>query len=535
MEKKVEITDTTLRDGQQSPWAWMTYQQNIEYAKMIANAMRWWDHILEAWFPSASNTEWRIVNDIAKETSWIENSPKISSLSQLKEEQIEQTIKALEPAKSSGKGRIHTFFPVDPILMEASVWIQHSDHKKKNEIIEKVFKLCKLAKDEDMEVQFSPEGYSRMQNNWKNNFDFVTQLIKASIEWGARIINCPDTIWEASRFEEDYFINQIKRHNQIIQEAYGSMPITWSVHCHDDFWLAVANSKEALFDPESPVTQVEWTINWVGERAGNASIEEIVMIINHFGNKHWIYTEFDLKSLKKLSDFVATYMLPRQPHKAIVWDNASTHSSGIHVNAIEKDPTSYQPFDPKKVWSKITTLFGPSSGSNHAKKIIEKSGYSFPEEKRYELFHYIKDYWQEKRKGITDEELMEAFFEYIKPIKIQDIDYSKQHNKDGHTVSVFVEWDIFGEKTIENTIPSENSPLYALKAKLDEFVSWYDITNYQSHSEGKWADAVSVSNIEISNWWEYVWKWKDKDIEKSALKALIEAYNNAYIQQKYKK
>ncbi len=200
MSTQIYILDTTLRDGQQSPGAGMSYADNLHYSS-LAHKLK--IDILEAGFPSASNTDFKIVNQIAKDMAYIKSEMKISGLCQLREDQVHKTMEALAPSLAINRARIHIYVPVDPELMPVSLGNLAND---KPLIIETVHKLIKVMTSTGFEVEFSPEGYSRM----RDNFDFTTDVIRAAVDAGAGIINCPDTIGGASRYEgENYFVNKI--------------------------------------------------------------------------------------------------------------------------------------------------------------------------------------------------------------------------------------------------------------------------------------------------------------------------------------
>ncbi|MFI4955253.1 MAG: 2-isopropylmalate synthase, partial [Gammaproteobacteria bacterium] len=214
--------------------------------------------------------------------------------------------------------------------------------------------------------------------------------------------------------KEEYFVEKMKRHAQIIKEEFPDKEITWSAHCHNDFGLALENSMNSVL--YGPATQIEGCFNGIGERAGNVALEQCIMYIKHFGQLgcegRTFYTDVNTEMLQTISDFVNDNMLVRQPHWPITGDNAAKHTSGGHTNAILNNPLSYQAFDPKEVGKEISLLFGPLSGSNHAKSIIEKYGYTCAEEEKTAIAQYIKNHYAERRKGITDEELIHAYLQY---------------------------------------------------------------------------------------------------------------------------
>lgn len=524
-DKQIKIFDTTLRDGQQCPGAGMSFENNIEYARLACDLGI---DVLEAGFPSASALDFEIVNTIAKEYGSRPDAPIIAGLCQLREEQVIKTIDALSPAIAAKKARLHTYVPVDPGLMPASLGKRSED---KEQIIRDVFRFIKMASDAGMEVQFSPEGYSRMGEN----FDFVTDVIRAAIDAGATVINCPDTIGGAFAFEgEEYIVNRMKRHARIIACEYPKRDITWSIHCHNDFGLAVQNSLNAVFD--GPARQIEGCINGIGERAGNASLEQCIMVLKHFGDRTRdgkpFYTNIKTEKLQAISDFVNRYMLPRQPHWPVSGDNAAKHSSGGHTNAILKNPMAYQPFDPREIGKQVSFVFGPLSGGNHAKSIIETNGFVCEEHEKAEVAQFIKDKFHQRRKGITDEELMVAYFEYRQPIQIDRIDYSKSGSQS--QVQFFGSFN--GEPTVIHEEHSgRDSALAALKIIIEKWYGPFEVMSHRSHSDTAGADANSISTIVIVDETNQRFEGTgfDQDIEISAMRALVDAINRAYVTKTY--
>lgn len=399
-QKQVFLFDTTLRDGQQCPGAGMSFKHNLEYAHLAA---RLGIDVLEAGFAAASQTDYDIVSKIVEEIAPIEEGPMIASLCQLRKKQIETTIEVLEPGLKYHKSRLHTYLPVDPNLMEASL----GDYAhEKNKILMDVYTLVSMAAQTGLQVEFSPEGYSRMGEN----FDFTTDVIRAAVSAGATVINCPDTIGGASHREgKNYFVEHMKIHAAIISQEFPGKNIIWSAHCHNDLGLALENSMNAVFD--GPVTQIEGCINGIGERAGNVSLEQCIVYLKQFG-KGEIFCRANSEYIQPISDFVAQHMLTRQRHWPVTGENAACHTSGGHTNAILKNPMSYQPFDPREMGKEISFMFGPLSGGNHAKAVIEKQGYRCEENEKADIAQFIKSHYADRRKGITDEELIHAYLLY---------------------------------------------------------------------------------------------------------------------------
>ena len=405
-KQKIEIFDTTLRDGQQCPGAAMSLQKNLEYAELASELGV---DILEAGFPASSTNEFDVVYKICEIYAKLSAPPKVAALCQLRPEQFDVTIRSLEPLISKGCARLHTYLPVDPLLMISS--LGSNANSRKGEMVEKLYLHVKRVVAEGIEVQFSPEGYSRMSGN----FDFTTDLIRAAVAGGASVINCPDTVGGACRRQgTEFFVEHMKEHASIVAKEFPDKNIIWSVHCHNDLGLALDNTMAAVFD--GPATQVEGCINGIGERAGNVSIEQVCMYVQQFGDsKHVepkLWTSIKFSMIQEISDFVANNMLKRQAHWPICGDNAARHTSGGHTNAILKNPLIYQAFDPREIGKQIKLAFGPSSGGNHAKAIIEQHGYHCHDSEKAAVAQFIKSYYKHRYKGITDDELIHAFLAF---------------------------------------------------------------------------------------------------------------------------
>lgn len=523
--------DTTLRDGQQCPGAGMTKEQNIEYALLAADLGV---DTLEAGFPSASKRDFEIVHTIAEVLSQKERVPEIAALCQLRDEQIDKTMEALLPALSKQKALLHVYLPVSPELMKASL----GDKADKHALVRDTATFISRASRHGYIVEFSPEGYSRQ----KENFNFVTDVILAAVESGAQIINCPDTIGSGFAAQgEDYFVNLMNRHANIVREKFPKKNVIWSTHCHNDYGLAVQNSLNAVL--YGPATQIEGCINGIGERAGNAALESVVMIIDQYGALDALpkqyTTQIDIQKLQDISDFVKNHMLPRQPHWPITGDNASKHSSGGHTNAVLTDPLAYQPFDPRRIGNKISLVFGPLSGGNHAQSIIRERGYVCEDKEKAQIAQYVKNIYSDRRKGITDDELMLGYFSYRSPIQVNSFDYARTSSQ----VTLKLEGKLFDRQgKIEEHYIGKDSALAALKRLIDPYFPC-SIVSHRSESDREGIEAESISKIVIScNQLEssevikqFEGEGRDSDIEISALKALLDAVNKAYIYFTYKK
>lgn len=523
----IKIFDTTLRDGQQCPGAGMSFDNNIEYARLACDLRV---DVLEAGFPAASHLDFEIVKTIADEIIHFDYQPVVAALCQLREEQVVRTIEALAPLIPLHRARLHVYLAVDPELMPLSLG-KLSENKA--QIVSDLARLIKLSVDAGCEVEFSPEGYSRM----RENFDFTTELFRAAVQSGVSVINCPDTIGGACAIQgKEYFVEKMKEHAALMAKEFPDKNITWSTHCHNDFGLAVQNSINAAFN--GPARQIEGCINGTGERAGNAALEQCIMLIKQFGAsadpKNPFYTTIDISKLQAISDFVSKNMLPRQPHWPISGDNAAKHSSGGHTNAILHNPLAYQPFDPQTIGKKIDFSFGPFSGSNHAKSIIEGFGFVCNDSEKAEIAQFIKDSYSERRKGITEEELLHAYFQFRSPMRIEKIDYSK--TADGTKVKLHGQFfDSYGITEEEHS--GQDSVLDGVKELIESKFGAFKILHHESRSESIDNQSWSISHISIvgPNNAHYQGTGKDRDIKISAIRALLDAVNQAYIKAHFSK
>lgn len=511
--KKIVFFDTTLRDGQQSPGAWMSISDNVRYAQ---GAKKLGVDYLEAGFPSASWAEFERVQTIIAEIVDA-TSPVIVGLTQIRPHLVEKTIASLLPAAPYKKGRMHIYIPIDPKLAAVSIWTAHP-----KEFCEELYVSCKQATDAWLSVEFSLEGYSRMGEN----FDLGTELICAAIEWWATMINCPDTIGMGHRSQgEAYFVQHMRTHAARISELYPHKEIFRSTHNHNDIWTAVENSLYAV--TQWPATQIECTMNGVGERAGNASLEQLAIQIYLYGQQMGITHGLHMEYLQELSDLIAEKMLPRQPHRPVTWVNAARHTSWGHVNALLKDPSVYQPFDPKIVWKPgISLLFWLSSWGNHVKEIVEWAWYRCDKEKAAPCAQYLKDTYADRYKWISDEEVVAWFLAFVAPVQIREFNYSKLQGK----TSFSYVGRCFDHEDETVVVETADSALSVFHGILDHAFPGRNVVNYASKADTSSIHAHSVTDVTISDGVHlFHGQGIDADIEIAALQALAAAYNNAYI------
>lgn len=374
--EKVKIFDTTLRDGEQSAGASMSVEDKLLIARNL-DLMK--VDIIEAGFPYASKGDFDAVSKISKQT----RNSSVCGLARANFNDIDCAGKALKGAKNS---RIHTFISTSELHMKFKLKME------KEEVLEAIEKSIKRARRYTNDIEWSPEDASRTK------LDFLYKTIELAIKSGATTINIPDTVGYAIPQEFGKLISNIKNNVVNIDKA------TISVHCHNDLGLAVANSLSAIM---SGARQVECTINGIGERAGNAALEEIVMCLKTRKDLLLFYSEVDNKKISNISHLVSTITgFNVQPNKAIVGKNAFAHESGIHQDGMLKHSNTYEIITPESVGlSSSELVLGKHSGRHAFKVKLNDLGYKFNENKINDLFEKFKDL-ADKKKQIFDEDLL---------------------------------------------------------------------------------------------------------------------------------
>lgn len=375
-KEKVIIFDTTLRDGEQAPGATMNMEEKLLIAKTLE---KMGVDVIEAGFPAASNGDFEAVNRIAKN---IKNSV-ICGLARAKKSDIERTAEAVKPA---AKPRIHTFLATSKIHMQFKLKMDEA------QVLSAITESVSLARSLCPEVDWSPEDATR------SDHDFLFKAIETAIKAGANTINIPDTVGYTT--PEEYFalISAIKNNVANIDKAI------ISAHCHNDLGMAVANSLAAM---QAGARQIECTINGIGERAGNAALEEIVMAIKTRGDFYKVETGIDTTMITRISKLVSSITsFPVQYNKAIVGANAFAHESGIHQDGVLKNRETYEIMTPESVGLEKSSLtLGKLSGRAAFKDRLREIGYDLSEEMLAESFRKFKEL-ADKKKEILDEDII---------------------------------------------------------------------------------------------------------------------------------
>ncbi|UAW97938.1 2-isopropylmalate synthase [Halopseudomonas nanhaiensis] len=375
-QDRVYIFDTTLRDGEQSPGASMTGEEKLRIAKALEKLGV---DVIEAGFAIASPGDFAAVKAIADSVT----DSTVCSLSRAVEADIERAAEALAGANA---GRIHTFIATSPIHM------QHKLRLAPEQVIEQAVRAVRHARNLCADVEFSCEDAGRSE------IDFLCRIIEAAIEAGARTINIPDTVGYAIPHQ---FAETI---GQVIARVPNADKAIFSVHCHNDLGLAVANSLAAV---SAGARQVECTINGLGERAGNAALEEIVMAIKTRQDVLGVHTRIVTEHIVSTSKLVSGITgFPVQPNKAIVGANAFAHESGIHQDGVLKHRETYEIMSAQSVgWHTNRLSLGKLSGRNAFRTRLEELGILLPGEAELNAaFARFKEL-ADKKQEIFDEDL----------------------------------------------------------------------------------------------------------------------------------
>ncbi len=372
---RVIIFDTTLRDGEQAAGGMLNIQEKLEIARQLEKLGV---DVIEAGFPIASSGDFEAVRVIAKEV----RTPTICGLARAQPEDIDR---AWEAVKGAEHPRIHVF------LSASDIHRVYQLKKSRDEILQTSRDMTARAKKYVDDVEFSPMDASRTEP------EYIYQILEAVIDAGATTVNIPDTVGYAIPDEFGGLIEGIFKNVPNISRAIVS------VHCHDDLGLAVANSLESV---KRGARQIECTINGIGERAGNASLEEITMAIKTRKDFFNLTTNIDTTQIYRTSRLVSELTgFTVQPNKAIVGANAFRHESGIHQDGVIKMPITYEIMDPRTVGIPASSLvLGKLSGRHAFKERLTELGYSLSEEDFNRAFATFKQL-ADKKKEITDRDI----------------------------------------------------------------------------------------------------------------------------------
>ncbi len=372
MPRKIEIFDTTLRDGEQTPGISLNVKEKLEIARQLEKLSV---DVIEAGFPIASNGDFNAVKAIAENVK----GPVITGLARANFKDIDRAAEALKAAE---RPRIHTFIASSPIHMKYKLKMTEE------QVLEAAVAAVKRAKSFVEDVEFSAEDASR------SDVEFLCRLFSAAIKAGATVINIPDTVGYTTPGEFGQLIKTI------IEKVPEIDKVKVSVHCHDDLGMAVANSLEAVI---YGATQVECAVNGLGERAGNAALEEIVMALDTRKDFYQVEHGINTKQIYRISKMVSTITgIFIQPNKAIVGANAFAHESGIHQHGVLTEKSTYEIMTPQSIGLTTNTLvLGKHSGRHAFAERLKEMGYELSQDELNKAFERFKDL-ADRKKEISD-------------------------------------------------------------------------------------------------------------------------------------
>jgi 2-isopropylmalate synthase len=377
MKDRLIIFDTTMRDGEQSPGASMTREEKLHIGKQLER-MR--VDVIEAGFPAASNGDFESVRAVAQAVK----DSVVCGLARASDSDVRRAGEAVKPANAS---RIHTFIATSPIHMERKL------RMSPDQVLEQAVRSVKLARSLCEDVEFSPEDAGRSE------IDYLCRIIEATIDAGASTINIPDTVGYTM---PEQFASMIR---ELRERIPNSDKAVWSVHCHNDLGMAVANSLAAVMEG---ARQIECTINGLGERAGNASLEEVVMAVRTRQDYFTCDTRVDATQIVPASKLVSAITgFPVQPNKAIVGANSFAHESGIHQDGVLKHRETYEIMRAEDVgWTTNKLVLGKHSGRNAFRQRLAELGVEMESEEALNaVFSRFKEL-ADKKHEIFDEDLM---------------------------------------------------------------------------------------------------------------------------------
>jgi 2-isopropylmalate synthase len=493
---RVVIFDTTLRDGEQCPGATMTHEEKLEVAELLDQMGV---DVIEAGFPIASEGDFAAVHEIAKRAK---NSV-ICGLSRAAFKDIDRCAEAVKPAK---RKRIHTFLSTSPVHMKYKL------QKEPHEVYEMVIAQVTRARSHTDDVEWSAEDATRTEH------DFLCRCVEGAINAGATTINIPDTV--GYTVPEEHFA----LFKMLLERVPNSDKAIFSVHCHDDLGMAVANS---LAGVRAGARQIECTVNGIGERAGNASLEEVVMAMKVRNDAMPFWTGIDATMLTRASKLVsAVTSFPVQYNKAIVGRNAFAHESGIHQDGMLKHTQTYEIMTPESVGVKQTSLvMGKHSGRHAFVHKLEELGYQLAENQLEDAFVRFKAL-ADKKKQVYDEDIEALVDEEIATAhdRIKVLSLTVIAGTMGPQ-SATLTLDIEGKHI--TTQSTGNGPVDAIFKAIRELVP-HDakLELYQVHAVTEGTDAQAEVSVRLSeNGRSFTAKGADPDTLVASAKAYLGALN----------
>ncbi|HEY8269142.1 MAG TPA: 2-isopropylmalate synthase [Xanthobacteraceae bacterium] len=501
-KNRVLIFDTTLRDGEQCPGASMTFEEKLEVAELLDEMGV---DIIEAGFPIASQGDFESVSEVAKRSK----KAVIAGLARAAMKDIDRCAEAVRHAQ---RPRIHTFLSTSPVHMKWKL------QKEPHEVYEMVIQQVTRARNHVEDVEWSSEDGTRTEH------DFLCRCVEAAIKAGATTINIPDTVGYSTPTEYAALIRMVR------ERVPNSDQAVFSVHCHDDLGMAVANS---LAGADGGARQIECTINGIGERAGNASLEEIVMAMRVRNDVMPYWTGVDATMLMRASKLVsAVTSFPVQYNKAIVGRNAFAHESGIHQDGMLKHTQTYEIMRPEDVGVRATSLvMGKHSGRHAFREKLKELGYDLGDNALEDAFKRFKDL-ADKKKHVYDEDIVALVDDEIaqKHDRIKIVSLTVIAGTQGPQSATLV-LDIDGVH--RTTQATGNGPVDAIFNAIKQLVPHTaKLMLYQVHAVTEGTDAQAEVSVRLEEGGKEVTaRGADPDTLVASAKAYINALNKLAVKR----
>ena len=497
MEDRVYIFDTTLRDGEQSPGASLTSDEKLEIARQL---VRLGVDIIEAGFPIASPDDFEAVQRIARDLRGVV----VCGLARAVPQDIDRAWEAIKEAETP---RLHTF------MSTSDIHLVHQFKVSRESALESIHSMVRRAKGYCMDVEFSPMDATRTDP------DFVFKALEVAIAAGATTVNIADTVGYTTPDEfagliRGIFANVANIHNAVV-----------SVHCHNDLGMATSNSLAAVL---AGARQVECTINGIGERAGNASLEEVVMAIHTRKDVYNLTTGINTHQIYKTSRMVSSYTgVPVQPNKAVVGANAFAHESGIHQDGVLKERSTYEIMDARAIGlAKNSLVMGKHSGRHALRVRLEELGYSLSGEELNRAFARFKEI-ADKKKEVSDRDLEAIVENEIQPVdEIYKVKLVQVSCGTGLVPTATVEMEK-PDGNVERAVAIGTGPVDAAYKAIDMIVKVPNrLLEYTVHGVTGGIDALGEVTLRIQEDGKtFLGHGADTDIVVASVKAYVTALN----------
>jgi len=505
--KRLYVFDTTLRDGEQSPGVSLNIHEKLQIARQLAKLGV---DIIEAGFPIASPGDFRGVQAVAREVRGVT----VAALARASFQDIDRAWEAIQDAEQP---RIHTF------IATSDIHLKHKLRKSREEVLEATAAAVARAKQYTSDVEFSAE------DAYRSDIDFLCQVLGVAIKAGATVLNVPDTVGYATPDEFGAFIRKVCANTPGIENTIVS------VHCHNDLGLAVANSLAAV---ANGARQVEGTINGIGERAGNAALEEVIMTLHTHRERFQLETRIVTEEIYRSSKLISMLTgMPVQFNKAVVGKNAFLHESGIHQDGMLKERTTYEIMNPAMIGITDTNLvLGKHSGRHAFRERLTELGYGLTAEELDKAFVRFKEL-ADTKKQIGNEDLEAIVEEQIRQIPVTyELDYL--HIFSGTTVKPTAVIGLLIDGEFLQEAACGNGPVDAIFKALEKATNTrYDLVSYVIDAVTGGTDALANVTLKVSDPHQKVvtGRGMSTDVLEASARAYINVLNKIRFDEKPRK